>query len=98
MTQTKEIKVKDMRGTKDCPNLFANIITTRTNGKHTSSDTYSYNREEAEIVMNGLQKLLKMNICKHCGTDINIRNYPSGHCDHLHYPDYCNVCKKNENK
>lgn len=31
--------------------------------------------------------------CKHCNNDINIRN-PSGYCDHLYYPDYCNYCKE----
>ena len=35
--------------------------------------------------------------CNHCGMDIKIRN-PSGFCDHLYYPDYCEVCKKNEAK
>jgi hypothetical protein len=41
---------------------------------------------------------------KHCGMDIAIRN-PSGYCDHLHYPENCDVCKskaesllKSENK
>ena len=33
------------------------------------------------------------NICKHCGMDIRIRN-PSGYCDHLYYPDNCDVCKR----
>jgi len=42
-------------------------------------------------------------VCKHCGGDIRIRN-PKGFCDHLYYPDYCEVCtkiekeKKNEKK
>lgn len=31
--------------------------------------------------------------CPHCKMDIAIRN-PSGFCDHLHYPDYCEECKK----
>lgn len=30
--------------------------------------------------------------CPHCGFDKDIRN-PSGYCDHLHYPDYCAICK-----
>jgi hypothetical protein len=34
-------------------------------------------------------------ICKHCGMDIAIRN-PSGHCDHLYYPENCTVCKSLE--
>lgn len=29
--------------------------------------------------------------CPHCRMDIAIRN-PSGYCDHLKYPEYCNVC------
>lgn len=33
--------------------------------------------------------------CNHCGGDIAIRN-PSGYCDHLYYPDYCEVCQYNE--
>ncbi len=31
-------------------------------------------------------------ICKHCKKPIAIRN-PSGYCDHLYYPDNCEVCK-----
>lgn len=31
-------------------------------------------------------------ICPHCKMDKAIRN-PSGFCDHLHYPDYCPVCR-----
>ena len=34
-------------------------------------------------------------VCPHCNMDINIRN-PSGYCDHLYYPDYCDVCTKRE--
>lgn len=30
--------------------------------------------------------------CDHCGYDTAIRN-PSGYCDHLQYPDYCEICK-----
>ena len=30
-------------------------------------------------------------ICEHCKMPIAIRN-PSGFCDHLYYPDYCDVC------
>lgn len=37
------------------------------------------------------------NKCPHCKMDIAIRN-PSGFCDHLYYPDYCEVCKKREGK
>ena len=33
-------------------------------------------------------------ICDHCGMDLVARN-PSGYCDHLYYPDCCEVCKKN---
>ena len=31
--------------------------------------------------------------CNHCGMDKAIRN-PSGYCDHLYYPEYCDVCLK----
>jgi hypothetical protein len=30
--------------------------------------------------------------CKHCKGDLSIRN-PKGFCDHLYYPDYCEICK-----
>lgn len=30
-------------------------------------------------------------ICEHCNTPIRIRNL-SGHCDHLKYPEYCEIC------
>ena len=30
--------------------------------------------------------------CSHCGGDIAIRN-PTGKCDHLYYPNSCEVCK-----
>ena len=32
-------------------------------------------------------------ICPHCKMDLSIRN-PSGHCDHLYYPDYCEYCQR----
>lgn len=31
--------------------------------------------------------------CPHCKMDKAIRN-PSGYCDHLNYPEYCDVCKE----
>jgi hypothetical protein len=31
--------------------------------------------------------------CPHCDQSIEIRN-PTGYCDHLNYPDNCEVCKK----
>lgn len=34
-----------------------------------------------------------MRECGHCHMDIEIRN-PSGFCDHLYYPEQCDVCKK----
>jgi len=37
-----------------------------------------------------------MSKCKHCGMDIVIRN-PSGYCDHLYYPDNCQICQKMTN-
>ncbi len=36
-------------------------------------------------------------ICNHCGGEIAIRN-PRGYCDHLYYPDYCEVCKSAKHK
>jgi hypothetical protein len=30
-------------------------------------------------------------LCKHCKRDVSIRN-PSGFCDHLYYPNYCDIC------
>ena len=35
---------------------------------------------------------VKGELCIHCGYLIKIRN-PSGYCDHLYYPENCNVCK-----
>ena len=32
-------------------------------------------------------------ICSHCKMPIRIRN-PSGFCDHLYYPESCEICKK----
>lgn len=34
-------------------------------------------------------------LCTHCGEDKRIRN-KSGYCDHLYYPDNCEVCKGEE--
>lgn len=34
-----------------------------------------------------------MRICAHCKKDTAIRN-PSGFCDHLYYPECCEVCKE----
>ena len=31
-------------------------------------------------------------LCSHCNGKISIRN-PKGFCDHLYYPDNCDVCK-----
>src|SRR3990167_4958229 len=31
-------------------------------------------------------------VCPHCGELKSIRN-PSGYCDHLYYPDNCEICK-----
>ena len=36
-------------------------------------------------------------ICEHCGGLIRIRN-PKGFCDHLYYPEFCDVCEKRERK
>jgi hypothetical protein len=35
----------------------------------------------------------KFDLCEHCGYSIKLRN-PSGFCDHLYYPDNCDVCVK----
>ncbi len=32
-----------------------------------------------------------MTQCVHCNGDIEIRN-PTGYCDHLKYPEYCETC------
>ena len=34
-----------------------------------------------------------MGLCSHCGYSIDIRN-PSGECDHLKYPEYCETCRR----
>jgi hypothetical protein len=39
------------------------------------------------------RKIHNLNICKHCGGDIRIRN-PKGFCDHLYYPENCKFCKR----
>ena len=33
--------------------------------------------------------------CEHCKEPIEIRN-PTGYCDHLHYPENCQVCEQAE--
>lgn len=35
--------------------------------------------------------MAKKDICSHCYTPIKIRNQ-SGYCDHLRYPESCEVC------
>lgn len=37
-----------------------------------------------------------MKKCNHCKGDIKIRN-PKGFCDHLYYPENCDVCNKTVN-
>lgn len=39
----------------------------------------------------------RMGICAHCGGEVKIRN-PTMKCDHLYFPDNCEVCKANEVK
>jgi hypothetical protein len=34
-------------------------------------------------------------LCPHCNGLLTLRN-PSGFCDHLHYPESCEVCQKIE--
>jgi len=36
-------------------------------------------------------------ICLHCKMSITLRN-PSGFCDHLHYPENCEVCLARNSK
>jgi hypothetical protein len=33
-----------------------------------------------------------MKTCKHCGGNLEIRN-PTGNCDHLYYPENCEICR-----
>ena len=35
--------------------------------------------------------------CEHCHMDTAIRN-PSGYCDHLYYPEYCEKCRLRKQK
>lgn len=44
-----------------------------------------------------LEEETKDKKCHHCNLDKNLRN-PSGFCDHLHYPEYCEKCKELEQK
>lgn len=44
--------------------------------------------EHVEIV-----KINNERKCPHCDGDINIRN-PKGFCDHLYYPESCEICKQ----
>ena len=40
-----------------------------------------------------MEKLfIKSGLCPHCKKPIYLRN-PSGFCDHLYYPEKCEVCK-----
>jgi hypothetical protein len=34
-------------------------------------------------------------LCEHCGMDLALRN-PSGKCDHLYYPEACEICDMRE--
>ena len=36
--------------------------------------------------------MTEINTCQHCGGDKEIRN-PKGNCDHLYYPENCEVCQ-----
>lgn len=40
------------------------------------------------------KEIEKEKICTHCGFDTGLRN-PSGSCDHLYYPEKCNICLNN---
>lgn len=50
--------------------------------------------EEVILTRNGreLGTIVPKKMCKHCKMDIAVRN-PSGYCDHLYYPENCDVCK-----
>ena len=38
-------------------------------------------------------EMLPEHKCPHCEMDKRIRN-PSGYCDHLYYPEHCDICKQ----
>ncbi len=38
-----------------------------------------------------MEEVIGMKNCKHCKGYIDMRN-PSGYCDHLYYPEYCDIC------
>ena len=37
--------------------------------------------------------VIKDRLCPHCHAPIEVRN-PTGYCDHLYYPDYCDECRR----
>lgn len=39
----------------------------------------------------------EVEFCKHCGKSISERN-PSGFCDHLYYPENCDICRISKNR
>jgi hypothetical protein len=42
-----------------------------------------------------VDKICHAELCPHCNELIALRN-PSGFCDHLYYPENCEVCKKHD--
>ena len=36
-------------------------------------------------------KISSRKTCEHCGGSLRIRN-SKGFCDHLYYPEYCEIC------
>lgn len=44
-------------------------------------------------ILRNVAKKVTIKKCEHCGGNIAVRN-PMGFCDHLHYPEYCRVCKR----
>ena len=48
-----------------------------------------------DLKYDGLSDFNTNGLCLHCGGEIAIRN-PTGLCDHLYYPENCDVCKANK--
>jgi len=47
----------------------------------------------------GVKNVTGQNLCPHCGGDIAIRMpVPDSGCDHLYYPNRCEICKSNAQK
>lgn len=53
--------------------------------------------DEAKAILLRRTKINPQFVCLHCGGDIRIRN-PKGYCDHLYYPENCNICQSLKNE